>query len=343
MARNRFEMTTPGQLLRRSQMYLQLGQLLDAGVEPLQAFDVLLQSGASNVDVTHLETVKRQILAGSSLTDAFRSTGGWIPDFDLGILGVGETSGSLDACCRYLAGYYENRAAFVRSVIPQLTYPLTLIHLSAFVAFVFLPWIEAGMSLSAEVWQGLGKALLCLLPLYAGFGFLIFALNGRHSLEWRTRIENVVGVVPVLGEALKFLALARLASSLEVLCRSGGSIVDAWEVAAGASGSPAIARAVSGFRAGVSAGDSPGVLLSQDRMFPPMFAHLYMTGEASGKLEETLRELGKQYQEEGVRKLRAVADMLPKLLYFTGLLYAAYTVLRFYGGSMQQFQGIGDL
>lgn len=335
-------MTTPGQLLRRSQMYLQLGQLLDAGVEPLAAFEMLLQSSSSNVDRLHIEKVKRQIVGGSSLTDAFRSTEGWIPDFDLGILGAGETSGSLDASCRYLAGYYENRAALVRSVISQVTYPLTLIHLSVFIVCVFLPWIRHGMGFGAGVWLGIGEMLLCLLPLYLGIGFLIHALNGRHKLEWRSRIENLAGSVPLLGEALKFLALARLASSLEILCRSGGSIVDAWEVAAGSCGSPALARAVAGFRAGVSAGHSPGVLLSHDRLFPPMFTHLYATGEASGKLDEMLRELAKQYQEEGVRKLRTAADMLPKLFYFGGLLFAAYTVLRFYGGSMQQFQGIVD-
>ncbi len=329
-------------MLRRSQMYLQLGQLLDAGVEPLHAFDVLLQNRPFGIDVPQIESVKRQIAEGSTLTEAFRSTGGWIPDFDLGILSAGELSGSLDACCRYLAEYYENRARVVRSVLTQVLYPLTLIHLSVFVAFVFLPWIQEGMSLGAEVWLGVGKGMLCLLPLYAGIGFLVYALNGRHSLEWRARIERFFGYVPLLGQGLKCLALARLAASLEALCRSGGSIVSAWEVAADSSGSPAIAHAVSGFRAGVEAGDSPAVLLAKNALFPPMFTHLYATGEKSGRLDETLRQLGKQYQEEGVRKLRAAADLLPKILYFAGMLFAAYTVLRFYGGQMQELRSLGE-
>jgi type IV pilus assembly protein PilC len=323
-------------------MYMELGQLLEAGVSPFHAFEVLLQNRPYGIEVAHIEGVKRRIAAGSTLTEAFRGAGGWIPEFDLGILSAGELSGSLDACCRYLADYYENRARVVRSVLAQVMYPLTLIHLGVFLVFVFLPWIEAGMRLDAGVWVGMGKALLCLLPLYGAIGFLLYALNGRHSLEWRARIENVAGYVPLLGEGLKCLALARLAASLEVLCRSGGSIVDAWEVAAGASGSPAIARAVSVFRDGVAGGDSPAVLLSQNALFPPLFTHLYATGEQSGKLEEMLRSVGKQYQEEGVRKLRAAADMLPKVLYFAGMLFAAYTVLRFYGGHVQQLREFGE-
>ena len=72
--------------------------------------------------------------------------------------------------------------------------------------------------------------------------------------------------------------------------------------------------------------------------FPSLFANQYATGEVSGKLDETLHRLHEYYQEEGTRKLRVLAQWVPRLIYLLVALGIAYKVVQFWSG---YFQNIG--
>jgi type II secretory pathway component PulF len=62
-------------------------------------------------------------------------------------------------------------------------------------------------------------------------------------------VERTLRWVPILGKARQDLALARLAAALEALLNAGVPIIGAWELAATASGSPALRRTVLTWRA----------------------------------------------------------------------------------------------
>jgi len=67
-------------------------------------------------------------------------------------------------------------------------------------------------------------------------------------------------------------------------------------------------------------------------IFPEMFEHLYATGEKTGKLDESLRQLHRYYQEEGTRKMHAAAQWFPRLVYLMVALAIAYKVVQFWMG-----------
>jgi type II secretory pathway component PulF len=71
-------------------------------------------------------------------------------------------------------------------------------------------------------------------------------------------------------------------------------------------------------------------------VFPDLFANQYHAGEVSGKLDETLRQLQRYYQEEGSRKLHAVAQWTPRLIYLTVALGIAYYIVNFWMNYFQQ-------
>jgi type II secretory pathway component PulF len=101
-------------------------------------------------------------------------------------------------------------------------------------------------------------------------------------------------------------------------------------MAAAASGSPALRRAVAAWEPRLQGGDSPGDLLPQTRVFPDMFANLYHTGEISGTLDDTLQRLRQYYSDEATRRLQALAWWLPRLVYFALVVYLAFTVVGFW-------------
>jgi len=268
----------------------------------------------------------RQFLTeGASVGDAVARMGGWMPAFDAALVNAGDRSGRLDACFKLLAGYYEERSQLARKVISDLMYPAFLLHF-AVVVFAFIDFLKPGHG-----WMRFSFLVLgILVPIYAAAGFLVFAGQGRHGEKWRGAVENILRPVPMLGAARRCLALARLAAALEALLNAGVLITSAWELAAAASGSPALGRAVRGWREAVESGATPAELVKQSPQFPEMFASLYATGEISGQLDETLGRLHRHYQEEGSRKMRLIAEWSPKLVYYIVMLVIAWHIVSFY-------------
>src|SRR5256885_3087592 len=131
----------------------------------------------------------------------------------------------------------------------------------------------------------------------------IFAAQGRRGESGRAFLERFFRAVPLFGSARQNLALARLAAALEALITAGVSIIEAWELAATASGSPALRRAVLAWKPEVLAGQTPAEAVNRSGAFPELFANLYHTGEITGQLDETLDHLHRLYQEEATRKL----------------------------------------
>ena len=142
----------------------------------------------------------------------------------------------------------------------------------------------------------------------------------------------------MLGTARLYLALARLAAALEALIAAGVKPVEAWEIAANASGSPALRRIVRAQKTQIQEGRRPSEVIRECPRFPAMFSNLYATGEISGKLDESLGSIRHYYNEEGMRKLQTLAALLPKLVYFIVMLVIAYAVINFYVGYMKQIE-----
>lgn len=323
---------TPGQFSQRAELYHQLSQLTSAGIGVVVALEQLQRRPPAGSFRGPLRDVTLRLHHGHTLSEALRA-GNWLPEFDVALIDAGERSGRLDSCFKLLADYYTDRARIARQVIMDLAYPVALLH---FAVFIF-PFSELFMSGNVAVY--VVKTFGILLPMYALVAALIYAGQSKHGETWRAFVEMVLHPLPMLGTARHYLALARLASALEALIAAGVTIIEAWELAADACGSPGIRRAVKTWRPGLLAGETPADAVNRCSWFPELFANLYHTGEVSGSIDDSLRKLRKYYQEEGTRKLHAVAQWLPRFIYLGIMLVIAYKIIQFWMG---HFKMIGD-
>jgi len=318
---------TPRQLEHRAELYHQLGIMLSAGLTAHQALEHLRRNPADRSLRQKTSDWLERLNEGFTVAEAARKVGNWMPSFDLALLEAGEQSGRLDACFKLLALYYRERAQLVKQAINDLLYPVFMLHV-AVATFTLIKLVMAG---NFKFIYFVLVVFVILAPLYAGIGFIIFALQGRHGENWRAVVERGLHRVPVLGTARQDLALARLAAALEALLNAGVPIIGAWELAATASGSPALRRTVQTWRTPLTEGGStPSELVSNCGHFPTIFANLYHTGEVSGQLDQTLSRLHRLYQEEGVRRMRLVATWVPKLIYFAVLLLGGWLIITMY-------------
>jgi type II secretory pathway component PulF len=271
------------------------------------------------------------------VAQAVQRMGNWMPSFDLALIEAGEQSGRMDACFKLLALHYQDRAQMVKQAISDLMYPMFTLHVAVFV-FPFVEFFKTGNM------TRFGLTVVGMLaPLYAGVFFIIFACQGRHGEKWRAILERIFSPVPVLGTARRDLALSRLAAALEALLNAGVPIIGAWELAATASGSPALRRTVQEWRPRLEQGSTPAELVSESGQFPSVFASLYHTGEISGQLDQTLNRLHTLFQEEGLRRMRLVSRWGPQIVYFAVAIYVAFRVIGFYMGYFKELNDVMDM
>jgi type II secretory pathway component PulF len=326
---------TPGQFTQRAEFYHQLGQLTAAGLTLPVSLEQLRRNPPGPSYRQPIHRLLEQLNSGCTFTQALQTLGSWLPAFDIALLHSGEQSGRLDSAFRLLGDYYQDRARILRQLLADLAYPVFLLHFGLLI-FTFISLLHTAG------WAGpLVKLGAILATLYAGVLLIIYAVQSRHGERWRSRMEALLHPIPILGTARRFLALARLAAALEALLNAGVSIIEAWELAANASGSPALRRTVVGWRPLLDAGQTPAEVLRASGMFPELFANQYTTGEVSGKLDETLSRLHAYYQEAGSRKLHTVSQWAPRFIYLAVMLLIAYKVVSFYVGYFHQVSAAG--
>lgn len=321
--------TTPRKLDQFAELYHQVGGMLTSGVTLVQAIELIRTSPPSGAFRPRLDRVLTELRQGSTFSEALTTQRDWLPEFDVALIAAGEKSGRLDACCHRLSEYYRERSRLLRSLINDLAYPAFLVGL---LVLVFPP-----TRLAALVWQGdLAGFLIPKLQLLLVAGvvaFVVAALNrSNRGGWWRGFWERVLHRVPILGNARRCLALARLAMALEALLNAGVNVLKSWELATNASGSPALRRAVKTALVDMAAGETPGEAISRRGVFPGKFVSLYRSGEVSGRVDQALKYLYQDYLEESGRLFKRISEWIPRLIFILIAAMIGVFVIRFYLG-----------
>jgi general secretion pathway protein F/type IV pilus assembly protein PilC len=331
---------SPRQFTQRAEFYHQLAQCTSAGIPILRAVEQIKRSPPARSFGEPLQRLLDELAKGATLAESLQSLG-WLPAFDLALIGAGEQSGRLDHCFQLLADYYNDRARIIKQVIAQLIYPVGLIHFAVVVFLIVLPFARSQFNASLP-WLFV-RAALIISPLYLAVVLMIYATQSKHGENWRATIESLLRPVPLLGTARHYLALSRLAAALEALISAGVNIFEAWDLAATASGSPALRRAVAAWKPRLVAGQMPSEAVRACPLFPEMFANLYASGEISGKLDDSLRHLNRVYSEEGASKLHTFAQWTPRLAYLLIVLVIAYEIVQFWIGIYGPHSELSDI
>jgi len=324
---------TPGQFARRAELYRQLAQLTAAGLPITRALEQLAQHPPSPAFRQPMRLMLHDLGTGLTFSESLARSGQWVSPFDVALVDAGERSGRLDASFHTLADLYAERSRMARQLIGDLAYPVFLLHFAVLI-FAFIRYVGNWNLMGA-----LGLIAGVLLPLYLVVLVLIYVSQSRHGERWRSIYERLLHGLPLLGSGRRELALARLALALEALINAGVSIIEAWQLAATVSGSPALRRTVERFLPEVKAGQTPSEAVTACGRFPELFSNQYHSGEISGKLDETLRRLHRYYQEEGSRKIHLVSQWAPRLIYLLVALGIGYFIVNFW---MKYFQQISD-
>lgn len=313
--------------------YRQLATMLNAGVSMDRALKSLGRAAAGRALRGVSAAIGNRIRSGSDLAGAMDEHEGVFPALHRELIRVGERTGSMDRVLGQLAGMVEQMAAIRKEIWVQMIYPLLLLHLSLVLAP--LPQLVFTRDYGAY-----GRAILSALAVLYVAAAMVWWMVRQISRD-RSRLalaDRFVLAIPVFGKIHRDLSLTRLFSALKALLNSGIGILEAMPRAGAASGSALLAAAASAAVPELKRGESLVTALAD--VMPADALGLIATGQESGKLDDMLDHLERHFMDESRRRLRTLAEWLPKLIYIGVVFWVGWQILQMGRGYGRMLSGV---
>ena len=247
----------------------------------------------------------------------------------------GETSGKLSEVLSYLADHLEREYNIMSKAKGALIYPLLIVFVVGLVLilmiFYVVPNLAAFYAQSAEqlpaittfvinssnfLRQWWWVILFALILLTAFFFRYYFTLKGKSFFD------KGILKVPLVGNLLRQIYLARFSENLSTLISAGLPIVESLERVGDIIGNSSYKEIIFKARDRVKRGEAISSVLTQNtELFPPIFTQMVFVGEKTGSLDETLKNITDFYRQEIDRGINNVLSILePLLVVFLGMI-----------------------
>ena len=289
----------------------QFSVMIDAGLPLVQCLEILgTQEEDKNFSAVILAT-RGDVESGMSLADAMKKHPKTFDPLFTNMIAAGEAGGILDTILKRLATYIEKAVKLKAQVQSAMIYPIAVIVIAALVVGVIL-WKV--IPTFASLFAGLGATLPLptriviaasngmvqfvpfVIPAFFALGFGFRTFYGTPS--GRRIVDSTVLRMPVLGNLMRKIAVARFCRTLSTLLASGVSILEALDITARTAGNAIVEDAIMLTRKSIEGGDTIAAPLKETGVFPPMVVQMIGVGEATGALDTMLQKIADFYEEE---------------------------------------------
>ncbi len=289
----------------------QFSVMIDAGLPLVQCLEILGTQQDDKAFQRIILAVRQDVEAGSSLADALRKHPRAFDDLFVNMIAAGEAGGILDTILRRLSTYIEKAVKLKGQVKTALIYPVSVLTVATLVVAIIL-WkviptfaalfasLGAQLPLPTRMVIALSNFLATyILFILAALTALFFALQRYYqTYKGRRVIDGIVLKLPVLGDIMKKIAVARFCRTFATLTSSGVPILDGLEITAKTSGNAIIEDAIMAVRKSVETGRTIAEPLAETKVFPPMVVQMIGVGEQTGALDAMLSKIAEFYEEE---------------------------------------------
>ena len=304
----------------------ELSTLLGVGTPLSDALETMASQHRGSFRSTLL-LLREQVTAGSSLAAAMANQPIVFDDLCINLIEVGEESGTLESSLEQVARFRERRQQLRGKVGTALLYPCfvlaTALGVSIFlmtyvVPTILQPLMDQGrpLPLPTRIVKGISDFLV-------SWGWLLAVVSTVLAISWAVLIRTKRGRwmwdslllrLPLIGSLLRKSAVVRIAVIIETLMRSGVVFVRAIRVARGSIRNVVLQDALNRCEEAVSAGRDIAPALQASGAFPPLVVQVFSVGQQSGRLEEMLQRLAKDYDDQVATAAQRLTSILEPVL-----------------------------
>ena len=289
----------------------QFATMIDAGLPIIQGLDISAQQSESKTFRNTIKTIKQDVESGFTLADALKKHPKVFDDLYVNMVAAGEVGGVLNTILNRIAIFIEKAAKLKSKVKGAMIYPCTIVVVAVAVVTVLLLFV---IPVFAELYGGMGKALPAPTQITinisnffrAYFMYLGAAVVGAgvaikmyyKTEHGRFNIDGLMLKLPVMGDLIRKVAVARFSQNMSILLSSGVPILDGLAITAKTAGNKVVEKAIMTARISISQGRTVAEPLTESKIFPPMVCQMVAIGENTGALDAMLKKVAEFYEDE---------------------------------------------
>lgn len=304
----------------------QFAIMIDAGLPIVQCLDILTEQSSSKLLRNTIRTIKKDVEGGATLANALKKHSKIFDDLYVNMVEAGETGGVLNTILNRIALFIEKASRLKKKVKGAMIYPCSIVAVAVIVVAILLIFV---IPVFAELFGSMGKALpaptqitinisnwFIAYWLYMSFGIASVVASIRiyyQTPQGRMKIDAALLRLPIFGDLLRKVAVARFSQNMSILLTSGVPILDGLAITARTAGNKVVEKAIMDSRISISQGKTVAEPLRESKIFPPMVCQMVAIGENTGGLDTMLKKIGEFYEEEvddAVANLTALMEPL---------------------------------
>ena len=305
----------------------QFATMVNSGLPILRALSILTDQTESKELAKVLFAVRAGVENGSSLSAAMAEHPKAFNALFISMVKAGETGGVLDDVLLSLADQIEREVELRRQIKSAMTYPIVVVALVTLILAAMLLFVVPQFE---TIYSSLGgtlplptRMLLSVSRAVRTYWYVVLLgavvtsfLFRRYKKTdaGRARVDAVKIRIPIFGPLFHKVALARFASTLGMLLRSGVPILQALDNVNETVNNRVIGDAVDDVKTSVREGESIARPLGRHKAFPPMVVQMMAVGEETGAVDTMLDKVAEFYNSEVTATVEAMTSLIEPLL-----------------------------
>ena len=311
----------------------QFSTMIDAGLPIIQCMEILYTQQGNKTFKRMIKEIKEQVEGGATLAEALKRFPKQFDDLFVNMIAAGEAGGILDAILRRLAAYMEKAAKLKAQVKGAMTYPIVTLIIAVAVLGIILVFV---IPVFEEMFADFGGELPMPTQIvvtaseivkskivYIIIGIIILGFTARKfyaTEKGQDVADNLLLKIPVFGELLRKVAVAKFTRTMGTMLASGVAILEALDIVAKTAGNRTVEKAIYDVRSGIAEGRTMADPLQESGVFPAMVCQMISVGESTGALDAMLEKIADFYDEEVDQAVDNLTSLIePFMLVFLGV------------------------
>ncbi len=305
----------------------QFSTMVDAGLPLVQGLYILATQQVNNTFKDIITKVKESVEGGSTLADAMKKHPKVFDDLYVNLVAAGEVGGILDNILARLALYIEKAMKLKSQVKSAMVYPLGLLTVAIVVTVVMLIFV---IPVFADMFADFGATLpgptqfvidasdflkRYIILIIVSIVAIYFIFRSFYRTEkGRVIVDSLLLKLPVVGDLIRKIAVARFTRVLGTMISSGVPILDGLDICSRTAGNKIVEAAIMEARKSIAGGKTIAEPLKDTDVFPPMVVQMIAVGEATGAMDAMLSKIADFYDEEVDAAVGTLMSMLEPMM-----------------------------
>ena len=321
------------------QFFIHMEQMQGAGVPLLDALSDI-RDGASNDQMRDMMSeIHRDVSDGASLSEAMGKHPKVFKSLYISLIKSGEATGDLTSSYRQLEKYLKwvdimkskirkaTRGPIITAVVVicVIVFMMSMVvpQIVGFLKYLDLelPWYSVWLIATSNFFVqpqfylfGLpiyGAIIFISVPLLLVLGFILLR---KSSDDIAYRIDSLYLKLPVAGNLIRKITIARYSQTFASLFASGIDVINALKSSRNTVGNLVLIDAMEGVEDYVQSGSTLSDALNASGEFPSMVIRMVKIGEESGKLSEVLDQVSDFYTKDVDEAIDALIELIQPTL-----------------------------